>query len=230
MATYSSKSVLGGTSYRRYPDPLVSGGANEDGLYPWSAFRARLAASITDGEIVYLTDYPKSSAFVFLFFTSDIPAVARLTVQINGSPAVGLNGYISPFVKVPFFDASAGGANVNVPAGKVGFGYVAAGGPAPNDNIYTSGFPATATALRSAVDEFTDAVVFANAPDLCSPISLQNWDTAVAASASVSGALPIILAYTSYTQAIRDAGNLYVAPSGATKGVNYQVVGLYSIS
>ena len=75
-------------------------------------------------------------------------------------------------------------------------------------------------------EDATDLVVFANSPNICSPVSLQNWDTVLTATAAVSGALPIILTYTAYTQAIRNAGNIFVSTAGLAAGTTYQVVGL----
>ena len=71
--------------------------------------------------------------------------------------------------------------------------------------------------------------VWANSPNICAPVSFQNWDSVDTATAKASGFLPIILDYTAYTQAIRDAGNIIISTYPGQAGATYQVVGLYSI-
>ena len=222
--TYYNQTVLGGTSYPRYADPLVTGKSNADGLYPWSTVRARFA-TIANGAV------NASNALTapnLLLFSSDIPASGYIASAVTGIPVRP----VSPDTKVgssglpAFFKATPGGTDVLVPTGQVGVGYVynSAATTDANKNIYVAGFPATAGAINIVVNpDYQELWLWTNSPNICSPVSLQNWDDATAAS----GALPIVLLYTDYTQAIRDAGNIFVntaAPIGAT----YQVVGLWS--
>ena len=233
--TYYNQTVLGGTSYPRYADPLVTGKSNADGLYPWSTFRARFAtydgSTVTAGVTLAST---ATFSVNLLLFTSDIPASGYIAPAATGvsvetiapSAAVGVAGTPA------FFRATPGGTNVAVAAGQVGVGYSynSAATTTANQNIYVAGFPAVAVPT-AAVD--AELWVWANSPNICSPVSFQNWDAqaglTTVALREASGALPIVLLYTSYTQAIRDAGNIIVNTGAVATGSTYQVVGLYSI-
>jgi hypothetical protein len=227
--TYYNQTVLGGTSYPRYADPLVTGKSNADGLYPWSTFRARFATyngSAVDASstVTFATTYN------ILLFSSDVPAAGYLAAGATGAPGIS----VTPAAKVgvagtpAFFKATPGGTDVIVAAGQVGVGYVynSAATTDANKNIYVAGFPAAVAsyALPAAVE----LNVWTNSPNICSPVSFQNWDSVLTATAATSGALPIILQYADYTQAIRDAGNIIVNTTGFATGATYQVVGLYS--
>jgi hypothetical protein len=232
--TYFNQTVLGGTSYPRYADPLVTGKSNADGLYPWSCFRARFAtydgtAVTADVTLANTTNYNVN----LLLFTSDIPASGYIAPTATGAPVETIApastvGLPAGGVASAFFRATPGGTNVIVAAGQVGVGYSynAAATTDANKNIYVAGFPAIADPAAAATAELS---VWANSPNICSPVSFQNWDDVLTATAATSGALPIVLLYTGYTQAIRDAGNIIVNTAGAKTGVTYQVVGLYSI-
>jgi hypothetical protein len=229
--TYYNQTVLGGTSYPRYADPLVTGKSNADGLYPWSTVRARLASY--NGSAVDATyDISAGGKNVnLLLFSSDIPAAGYIAPAATSIPA----GTLAPTASVStissgganaFFRATPGGTEVVVSAGQVGVGYSynAAATTTADQNIYVAGFPAAASA--ASVDS-AELWVWSNSPNISSPVSFQNWDAVDVTTAATSGALPIVLLYTSYTQAIRDAGNIIVntaAPIGST----YQVVGLWA--
>ena len=229
--TYYNQTVLGGTSYPRYPDPLVTGKSNADGLYPWSTVRARFA-TYASGVVNAVTTFnltEDGGNINLLLFTSDIPASGYIAPRATGAPV----GPVAPTFLVgstgaqAFFKATPGGTNVIVAAGQVGVGYSynSAATTTADQNIYVAGFPAVYTGAATVAA--AELCLWANSPNICSPVSFQNWDTVATATAATSGALPIILNYTDYTQAIRDAGNIIVntaAPIGAT----YQVVGLYS--
>ena len=232
--TYYNQTVLGGTSYPRYADPLVTGKSNADGLYPWSTVRARLATY--DGTTV--TAVVASSATLktnLLLFTSDIPASGYICDGDTGAP----DRPVLPSTKVgvagtpAFFKATPGGTDVTVAAGQVGVGYSynAAATTTANQNIYVAGFPANVAVTTGALSP-AEIWVWANSPNICSPVSFQNWDAqalATLAERQASGALPIVLLYTSYTQAIRDAGNIIVNTGAVATDSTYQVVGLYSL-
>jgi hypothetical protein len=233
--TYYNQTVLGGTSYPRYADPLVTGKSNADGLYPWSTVRARLASY--NGSVVDAT-YDTGAGgqnINILLFSSDIPAAGYIAPAATSIPA----GTLAPTASVStissgganaFFRATPGGAVVTVAAGQVGVGYSynAAATTTADQNIYVAGFPAAA--VVGSVDS-AELWAWSNSPNISSPVSFQNWDAQAGltteAERLASGALPIVLLYTSYTQAIRDAGNIIVntaAPIGST----YQVVGLWA--
>ena len=234
--TYYNQTVLGGTSYPRYPDPLVTGKSNADGLYPWSTVRARFA-TYASGVVNAVTTFnltEDGGNINLLLFTSDIPASGYIAPRATGapvgpvapSPAVGTTGVSA------FFKATPGGTNVTVAAGQVGVGYSynSAATTTADQNIYVAGFPAVYTGAATVAA--AELCLWANSPNICSPVSFQNWDAQAVvlpteAERLASGALPIVLLFTDYTQAIRDAGNIIVntaAPIGST----YQVVGLYS--
>ena len=228
--TYYNQTVLGGTSYPRYADPLVTGKSNADGLYPWSTVRARLASYTAGSGLVTSSINPAGGKQVnLLLFSSDIPASGYIAPAATGLSVATLAptatvDTISSGGANAFFRATPGGTEVVVAAGQVGVGYVynALATTDADKNIYVAGFPAVVASVTAASAELW---VWSNSPNISSPVSFQNWDTATAAS----GALPIVLLYTDYTQAIRDAGNIIVntaAPIGAT----YQVVGLWSFN
>jgi hypothetical protein len=221
--TYYNQTVLGGTSYPRYADPLVTGKSNADGLYPWSNVRARFATILTGTEVD--ANYAGLTDPNLLLFSSDIPASGYIAAAATGIPVRP----VSPATQVgsgglpSFFKATPAGTDVLVPTGQVGVGYSynSVATTDANKNIYVAGFPATAPNMTVISPELW---LWTNSPNICSPVSLQNWNNATAAS----GALPIVLLYTSYTQAIRDAGNIFVNTTGALIGATYQVVGLFS--
>ncbi len=229
--TYYNQTVLGGTSYPRYADPLVTGKSNADGLYPWSTVRARFA-SYSAGEVNLEGDFSATDVHLLLF-SSDIPAVGYLAPASTGLSAatvqptsrIGISGASA------FFRATPGGTDVTVAAGQVGVGYVYNAGATTDadKNIYVAGFPATSDVPGGPGSiSKADLWIWSNSPNICSPVSFQNWNDVVTATAATSGALPIVLLYTSYTQAIRDAGNIIVNTTGTATGATYQVIGLYS--
>jgi hypothetical protein len=230
---YINQTVLGGTSAPRYSDPLVTGAPNEYGLYPWSNFRARFATYSSEF-VSPDTELEGGDEVYLLLFTSDIPAIGYVAAVSDGAP----RAIVSPSAKVGisgppafFKTAATGGTDVTVSAGQVGVGYVATGAAAPNAYIATTGFPANVSVTGGAFEP-AEIWVWANSPNICSPISFQNWDTVATATAKASGFLPIILRYSDYTQAIRDAGNVVIStdPAQPNFGATYQVVGLYDIA
>ena len=229
--TYYNQTVLGGTSYPRYADPLVTGKSNADGLYPWSTVRARFA-SYSAGAVNLEGDFSATDVHLLLF-SSDIPAVGYLAPTATGTPGAP----VAPAAKIgttgtpAFFKATPGGTDVTVAAGQVGVGYVynALATTDADKNIYVAGFPATSDVPGGPGSiSKADLWLWANSPNICSPVSFQNWNDVVTATAATSGALPIVLLYTSYTQAIRDAGNIIVNTTGVATGATYQVIGLWS--
>ena len=235
--TYYNQTVLGGTSYPRYPDPLVTGKSNADGLYPWSTVRARFAGITTNSAVVSAVDLVADNGPInLLLFSSDIPAVGYIAPGTTGlsvapvAPAASVSTIAIGGANA-FFRATPGGTDVTVAAGQVGVGYVynALATTDADKNIYVAGFPATSDVPGGPGSiSKADLWLWANSPNICSPVSFQNWNDVVTATAATSGALPIVLLYTSYTQAIRDAGNIIVNTTGVATGATYQVIGLYS--
>ena len=231
---YINQSVLGGTSAPRYSDPLVTGAPNQDGLYPWSSFRARLG-TITAGAFVPapLAEFGNDTRVNLLLFTSDVVVSGSLSETLGTGPIN--QGFITPALQVGVIGTPAffktlpsASADVTVSAGQVGAGYVATGTAAPNNYISATGFPSVVAATGQAAATATiDAIVTANGAVVSSPVSTLNFG-ALTADAATCGFLPIVLLYSAYTQAIRDAGNVYVATAALSKDVKYQVVGLYS--
>jgi hypothetical protein len=203
MAVKGTEKVLGGTRATRYPDPFVKGTANAYGLYPWSVFTAMLGTG-TATSFTALSSVSKA-AQPLLLFLSDILATGTIT-----DTDYTVAGSVKPLLSVGFFDATVGGSDLVVPVGKVGQGYVG--------TVACSGFPAVAE--TGAIAGAALITVFANSPNIASPISLQDW----ALPTSDSGALPVILRYSDYTAAIRDADN-QIKTAG---GVTYQIVGLHN--
>jgi len=233
---YINQTVLGGTSAPRYSDPLVTGAPNADGLYPWSSFRARLG-TITAGAFVPTAGatFTDNIQVNLLLFTSDVPSNGQLMETLASGPIN--QGFITPALKVGTAGAPAflktlpsSATDVTVSAGQVAAGYVATGAAAPNDYISVTGFPASvaSTGVIGTTATF-DASVTANGAVVASPVSTLNFG-ALTADAATCGYLPIVLLYSAYTQAIRDAGNVYTATATASLGVRYQVVGLYSLA
>ena len=108
--TYYNQTVLGGTSYPRYPDPLVTGAPNEYGLYPWSAFRARIS-DIVDGAVV--TVATSVIAPELLLFISDELAlgyfqdVAISAIEAPLTPCASIGFFFSlPLNSTIFFRSS----------------------------------------------------------------------------------------------------------------------------
>ena len=232
---YINQSVLGGTSAPRYSDPLVTGAPNQDGLYPWSSFRARLG-TIGSGLFAPFAGgtYTVGIKINFLLFTSDVPVDGWVSENLITGPIN--QGFITPALKVGVLGTPAffktlpsSSTDVTVSAGQVGVGYVATGAAAPNDYISVTGFPASLDSFGvTGTTTGIDANVTANGAVVSSPVSTLKFN-ALTADAATCGFIPIILYYGAYTQAIRDAGNVYVATNALVLDVKYQVVGLFSI-
>jgi hypothetical protein len=232
---YINQTVLGGTSAPRYSDPLVTGAPNADGLYPWNSFRARLGA-IGSGAFAPFAGgtYTAGIKINFLLFTSDVPVSGWVSENRTTGPYN--QGFITPSLKVgvagtpAFFKTlPSSSTDVTVSAGQVGVGYVATGAAAPNDYISVTGFPASLDSVGvTSTTTGIDANVTANGAVVSSPVSTLKF-TALTADAATCGFLPIILYYANYTQAIRDAGNVFISTNALTLDVKYQVVGLFSI-
>ena len=241
--TYSgTQRVFGGTRYRRFSDPLPSGGPSSYGLYPWSTFKARLG-STASGSFVSAnnTAIPDGYIVNLLIFSSDIPAVASGRVTDTTTNLQYFND-VENRVSVPYFVTVAGGATPAVaPAGTAGLlgsvvtGY--AGVSAVATSVPCSGFPARFTALPAGTApgsnaNITDLIVHANGAVISSPVSQNIVGTADAGSTLQP--IPVILLNSDYTNAIRFSGSTSATAQYGDNviltaaGLLWQVVGLYT--
>lgn len=217
-----SKSVLGGSSYPRYSDPLVSGAPNQYGLYPWSVFKARLSVLSGVGGTVSATNtLVTTNAVNLLLFTSDVPAIAQVNIIDTASAATPQLNYAINATSAPFLYTTSGGSTAATPA----YGQVAQGFAGTAKDIPCSGFAASVTLAFAggSADESVDVLVWANSPNICSPVAPNN-PAGVLASASPTAPTPIILRNADYAASIRDADNLFTDAAG----ILYIVVGLYA--
>jgi hypothetical protein len=211
-----SRLVPGVTPFREYLYTPIDGRPNEYGIYPWSAFTAATGTINVGGNFVPEIN-PLQTTFNFLFFTNSIPASGKIICDVDGSdPAFAL---IQNTTSVSYLLDTPTGAPVVVDYGHVAEGYLT------GSDIYCSGFPARAVATATAGGgHFYNVHLLANSGTICSPVGPSCITTAT--DGSTVAPIPIILDKTNYTQAMYDAGNIYVA----TNGFRWQIVGLYVLS
>ena len=212
MATQGTEKVLGGTPYKRYPDPNVKGTPNEYGLYPWSTFRARFMYIDPQGYVAPGTGNCSEA----LLFTSDIPAIVTVSYNISLENSLTSN-ILSP---------TAGGTpGVTVSA----FGEVAKGYAGANHEVQCSGFTVN-NAFSTINLNDTNLDCIANGSVICSPLGRNNYATGPSFNDTDKlGTTPIILQAADYTQAMYDNGNIIretlTLPSGLIS--SWIVVGLW---
>ena len=212
-----SQKVLGGKSYKRYPDPSVSNLPNEYGLYPWSMLYARVSYVDGNGAVQPISGLTDPTNINLLLFLSDIPAIAQLKCYMTGATNAHQFTDITNEVSVPFLVKTAGGATVvTVDIGKVAVGYTGAAGA-----VFCAGFPALGTADVAGVGTVDDSsvLVWANNGVMASPIS-QNKD-----EGSTLVPQPIILLYSQYTEALRTSNNIFTD----TASKKWLIVGLHDV-
>jgi hypothetical protein len=214
MATQGTEKILGGTPYKRYPDPIVKGTPNEYGLYPWSTFRARFMLIDNNG---YVAPAQSATCSEALLFTSDIPAI--VTVPFN----ISLENNLTSNILSPTVGGTPG---VTVSA----FGQVAIGYAGANYKVRCSGFTVNNAFSTISLND-TNLDCIANGSVICSPIGRNNYATGSSITAADKrGTNPIILRAYDYTQAMYDNGNIIseVFPFGPS-GYNgsWIVVGLW---
>jgi hypothetical protein len=217
-----SKSVLGGTSYPRYSDPLVSGAPNQFGLYAWSVYKARLSVlSGVGGTVSATSTLVTTNAVSLLLFTSDVPAIAQINITDTAATAPPQLNYAANATTASFLYTTSGGSTTATPA----YGQVAQGFAGTAKNISCSGFAASVTLAFAggSAAEAVDVLVWANSPNICSPVA-PNDPAGVLASATPTAPTPIILRNSDYATSIREADNLIVDAAGKS----YIVVGLYA--
>ena len=212
-----SRLVPGVTPYREYLYTPIDGRPNEYGIYPWSAFTAAVGFIDAGGDFEPFPNLAAATTLNFLFFTNSIPASAYIRCDVDESdPAYAL---VKNATGVPYLlDAPAGAAVV------VDYGHVAEGYTSTNC-VYCSGFPATALTTKAAQPtHFYNVHMLANSGTICSPVGPSCITTLTDGSAVAP--VPIILREVQYTQAMYDAGNIYV---NTTDGYIWQIVGLADI-
>lgn len=211
-----SRLVPGVTPYREYLYTPIDGRPNEYGIYPWSNFTAAVG-SINAGVFEPLDAIGSGAIIDFLFFTNSIPASTSMQCDIDGTdPAFAL---IKNTTSVVFLLDTPTGAPVTVDYGHVAEGYLLNGG------FYCSGFPAQGTTTKGAgTGHFYNVHLLANSGTICSPVGPSCITTFPVTDGSTVAPIPIILDETVYTQAMYDAGNIYV---NTTNGFRWQIVGLY---
>jgi hypothetical protein len=213
--TQGTEKILGGTPYKRYPDPNVSNLPNEFGLYPWSVFRAKFVKldPITN-RIVYADpteSFPRSYCLLFL---SDFPALARTAALNNQYTYYDCRSVLTSGLTTE----PGGGTLVTLPA----YGQVAAGYTGDTGQVYCTGFPVIANYGNTTLPpSFYFIEVTANSPVINTPIGDNIYVTPVG-----KGVTPVILKATDYTAAIKAADNIIVSNDGAND-VAYVVVGLW---
>ena len=220
MATQGTEKVLGGTPYKRYPDPTSPGTPNAYGLYQWSAFDALLTQGFSvDGIALPAANIGEGTDVPVLVFTSDIPAISRSLVT-DSSAQLQYSRIAPNTLACPFVSATSGGpvgAGVTIAQyGQVLSGYT--GGA--YYEVYVTGFPLLITITTPATSNVQSTVflqVIANSPVI-------NGVVGPLLGNSPSAPAPIILPAGGYTQAIKDNGNIYQFNATAPQ---YQVVGLW---
>jgi hypothetical protein len=226
--TQGTEKILGGTRYKRYPDPNVSNLPNQFGLYPWSSFRARLGQF--DGNGVIQPSVFEDVASNGLLFLSDAPAIVRAGFDVGG-PFYYSDGtaVLSFLVGVQGLVTQPGGAtNVELKA----FGEVAKGYTGAASDVYCIGFPVFLyyDPPFQPLDDYALFVeALANGPVINSPISGSDARKRFPVSETGTGITPIILKSTDYTDAIKANNNVITCadPVGIFTSVSYVVVGIW---
>ena len=207
--------ILGGTRYKRYPDPSVSNLPNAQGLYAWSMLYANLYFLDGDAPAEKESLLPDGTPINLLLFLSDIPGIAQFKCYHSDATNAHQISDITNEVSVPFLvTAPAGSSPVTVNIGQVAQGYTGDTG-----EVRCTGFPALGiadVAGAGTVDELA-VLVWANGGVMNAPVS-QNKD-----DGSQIVPQPMILRASDYSEAIRAANNVF-KDSG---DYLWLVVGLY---
>jgi hypothetical protein len=223
MAADGTEKVLGGTRYKRYPDPVVKGTPNGYGLYPWSVFKAPICSWNGTDEPVFVGDLQLENAIYLLLFTSDIPCFLELRATDKETDLQFSQGAVNT-LSVPFLFTTLGGTT---PATISTQGAVIAGYTGGLADVYCTGFPARGRVIAPSQGyaTYTDVICVANGPVIASPVSSLSFDFKQEGNNAFAPVPVIINAYT-YTAAVRAADNLITAPDGSL----FAVVGLWSVS
>ena len=213
-----TQKVLGGTPAKRYPDPLVTNTPNAYGLYPWSAFRAPLVIITGEGQIE-VVDGIEPSYIDLLLFTSDLPAICWLVAETSNSPpVVQFFNYVENNTVCQFLVAQPVGSSGLATVANIGQvlqGYV---GNLYGEYVFCTGFNARVQNPVTTPYGSGEGVVskyyvtcIANAATISSPIS---YSQPFQPQGTLSAPEPVIVRADAYTQAMKDAGNIFVDSSG----------------
>jgi hypothetical protein len=222
MAQGTTK-ILGGTPYKRYPDPASPGTANAQGLYPWSVFKAPICAWDGLDAPTLIPDLSNYSIVYLLLFTSDIPAFLELRATDTGARLQFSAPGTSNTLSVPFLFTTLGGTT---PATISAQGKVISGYTGSLAEVYCTGFPASGEVLAPGAEgiaSYTEVICIANGAVISSPVS-SLYIEYKQSSGNGFAPVPVIIEAQTYTAAVRDAGNLITSLDGSL----YQVVGLWS--
>ena len=212
-----SRLVPGVTPYREYLYTPIDGRPNEYGIYPWSNFTAAVGTILVTGDFEPIGAISSAAIIDFLFFTNSIPSSAYM--RCDNQPVDPAFALIKNTTSVPYLLDTPTGAPVTVDYGHVAEGYLLNGG------FYCSGFPAQGTTTKAAAaGDFYNVHLLAYSGTICSPVGPSCITTFAPIDGSTVAPIPIILDEQVYTQAMYDAGNIYV---NTTDGFIWQIVGLY---
>jgi hypothetical protein len=223
MAVKGTQKVLGGTTYKRYPDPNVSNLPNQFGLYPWSSFRARLGQFDGDG-VIRPSGFDDVISSIGLLFLSDAPAVIRAGYDAGG-PFYYSDGVAT--LSCDLVTQPGGATTVVLDA----FGQPAVGYAGAAKDVYCIGFPVFwyfDAVVESDYALFVEAT--ANGPVISSPLSgNEARHKRFPVTETGTGLTPIILKSDDYTAAIKANNNVIVCADfhGLYSSVSYVVVGLW---
>ncbi len=215
MPTEGTEKVLGGTPAKRYPDPLVTNTPNAYGLYPWSAFRAPLVTIDSANGDIFVTETLDSAYIEFLLFTSDLPAICWFVAETTVGQPVQFFNYVENNTRFEYlYTQPSGGTFASV----ANIGQVLQGYLANTDHVRCTGFaarvqnPVTQPYGASEVSDTRYYVTcIANAATVSSPIS---FSQPFQPQGTLSAPEPVICRVGDYTQAMKDAGNIFVDNSG----------------
>lgn len=216
-----TQKVLGGTSYKRYPDPNVSNLPNQFGLYPWSVLYAHLSYIDDAGAVQNISGIvngPSATTAQMLLFLSDIPVLGQMKCYHTGATNAPYLNDVSNEVSAPFLVTASGGATVvTVDIGEVAVGYTG-----PSRAVFCTGFPASSlfkvAGNNAQTTDEAAVLVWANGATVSGPVS-QNKD-----SGSTLVPQPIILWAEQYAATIPANDNIFTD----TAGKKWLVVGLHN--
>ena len=228
---------LAGTPLPRTSAPLVTRGVpNGNGLYPWSAFSAKLVegAGAFEPSVFDTADTPVN----LLLFTADVPIQVSVIQQPINAVFFGATELPrTPFLveqssnnfRVMQFNALTtqpnGGVPVTFDFGVPGVGYIGTvpcsgyglRGTLSTFNLVTEAEGGTPISRLVSIDVVSNGAVISGYPNLLSSSLLISSDFSA-----------VILRASDYTQAIRDADNVISFELSGDR-YTYQVVGLWAL-
>jgi len=217
MAADGTEKVLGGTAYRRYPDPVINGTPNAYGLSPWSAFKARIA-SVDSGTVISNIRI-EGAVVAAILFTTDIPVIVLPICTTETTATTYISSAINTLSSVAAVTTVGGAVPVSTPLqGKPVSGYAGAA-----LDVFVTGFPVEFLVKGAGFEgalSYADLMVVANGPVINGPVGPLDL---VAASARAP--VPILLDTTNYTPAMRAGGNQF----SDNLGNLYQIVGIWAL-